>query len=126
MFEYRRVLVRMRQGDSDRAIAKARLMGRRRAGELRQLAAARGWLDKGRGLPEDAVLAEVLGRAGGGLGGELLKALVHNHGYSGSYSAVRRFLQALDPRAPAATVILEFAPGGGRAGGLRRRPAAAR
>ncbi len=65
MFEYRRVLVRMRQGDSDRAIAKARLMGRRRAGELRQLAAARGWLDKGRGLPEDAVLAEVLGRARG-------------------------------------------------------------
>ncbi len=40
------------------------------------------------------------------------KALVRNHGYSGSYSAVRRFLQALDTCVPTATVILEFVPGG--------------
>ena len=35
MYEYRQVLVRMRQGDSDRQIAKARLMGRNKADELR-------------------------------------------------------------------------------------------
>ncbi len=50
-------------------------------------------------------------REAGIQGTTIHKALVRNHGYSGSYSAVRRFLQALDPRAPAATVILEFAPG---------------
>jgi hypothetical protein len=31
MYEYRQVLVRMRQGDSDREIAKARLIGRNKA-----------------------------------------------------------------------------------------------
>jgi hypothetical protein len=50
------------------------------------------------------------------------KALVRNHGYSGSYSAVRRFLQALDTHTPAATVMLEFVPGEASTGGLRRQP----
>lgn len=35
MYQYRNVLVRMRLGDSDRKIAKAHLMGRRKAAELR-------------------------------------------------------------------------------------------
>ena len=45
MFEFRQVLVRMRQGDSDRDLARARLIGRRKAREIRQLAQAHGWLD---------------------------------------------------------------------------------
>lgn len=45
MHHYRQALVRMRQGESDREIAGARLMGRRKLGEWRQLAAAHGWLD---------------------------------------------------------------------------------
>ncbi len=43
MFQYRQILARMRQGDTDRDIARARLMGRRKAGELRSLAAERGY-----------------------------------------------------------------------------------
>ncbi len=35
MFQYRHILVRMRQGDTDRDIARARLMGRRKARALR-------------------------------------------------------------------------------------------
>ena len=35
MFEYRQVLTRMRLGDTDRAIARAGLMGRRKAAQLR-------------------------------------------------------------------------------------------
>ena len=35
MFQYRQALVRMRQGDSDRQIAVARIMGRRTAARLR-------------------------------------------------------------------------------------------
>ena len=42
MFQYRQVLVRLRQGDSERDIARARLMGRRKAKELRALALERG------------------------------------------------------------------------------------
>ncbi len=100
--------MRMRQGDSDRAIAKARLMGRRKAGELRR---ARGAVPAGNSSVE-AFREQVLAWREAGIRGTTIhKALVRNHGYSGSYSAVRRFLQALDTRAPTATVILEFAPG---------------
>ena len=59
MYEYRQVIYRMRLGESDRSIAKAGLMGRRKAAELRQLAKERGWLDKGP-LPDDSELAECL------------------------------------------------------------------
>ncbi|WP_201215619.1 hypothetical protein [Halochromatium roseum] len=45
MYEYRQVLVRMRQGDSDRQIAAARLMGRGKAAKLRRVASAHGWLE---------------------------------------------------------------------------------
>jgi hypothetical protein len=38
MFQYRQILVQTRQGDTDRDIARAGLMGRRKAAELRELA----------------------------------------------------------------------------------------
>jgi len=38
MFQYRQVLVRLRQGDSDRDIARSRLMGRRKVAALRGMA----------------------------------------------------------------------------------------
>ena len=38
MFQYRQVLVRMRRGDSDRDIARSRLMGRRKVAGFRALA----------------------------------------------------------------------------------------
>ena len=63
MFQYRAVLVRMRQGDSDRDIARARLMGRRKVAAFRALATRHGWLDAHAPLPEDAQIAAVVGRA---------------------------------------------------------------
>jgi hypothetical protein len=63
MYELRQVLVCMRLGDSDRALAKSGLIGRPKAKALRQLADAEGWLDPKHPLPEDAVLAEALPRA---------------------------------------------------------------
>jgi hypothetical protein len=47
----------MRQGDSDRDIARSRLMGRPKAARLRELAVQRQWLDATRTLPDDAELA---------------------------------------------------------------------
>ena len=44
MFQYRQVLVRLRQGDSDRDIARSRLMGRPKVAAFRGLAATQGWL----------------------------------------------------------------------------------
>jgi hypothetical protein len=60
MHEYRQVLTRMRLGDSDRAIRNAGLMGRRNVGEIREIAAAAGWLDPGVPLPDDGELAKRL------------------------------------------------------------------
>ena len=45
MYELHLILVRMRLGDSDRALATAGLIGRPKAKALRRLAEAEGWLD---------------------------------------------------------------------------------
>ena len=134
MFQYRAVLVRLRQGDSERDVARARLMGRRKVAAFRALAVQRGWLDAGTPLPEDAQIASVVGEARrarstissvepfrelvgrwnaqGVQGVAIHAALCREHGYTGSYSAVRRMLQAIGAaRPPQATVRLQFAPG---------------
>ena len=61
MFEYRQVLTRMRLGDTDRAIARAGPMGRRKAAQLRRTAEAAGWLDVVTPFPGDGELAVHLG-----------------------------------------------------------------
>ena len=38
MYDYRQILLRMRLGETDRALSKAGLMGRRNLGEVRRLA----------------------------------------------------------------------------------------
>lgn len=63
MFQYRQVLVRLRQGDSDRDVARARLMGRPKVAALRALAEREGWIAADRPLPEDAVIAAAIGQA---------------------------------------------------------------
>jgi transposase len=115
MYEYRQVIMRMRLGQSDRQIAKAGLMGRKKAAELRQIALQQGWLDKQRALVDDATLGSVLSSKSdkqpsssliapyqqeviswyqqGIHGTTIHQALVRKHGFEGSYSAVRRFLQ---------------------------------
>ena len=52
MFEIRTVLVRLRRGDSDRAIARAGLMGRNKLRRFRVLADRHGWLDPANPLPD--------------------------------------------------------------------------
>ena len=51
----------MRRDGSDCGIARAGLMGRDKAKEVREIAVKRGWLDRTVALPEDAELAEVFG-----------------------------------------------------------------
>ena len=133
MFEIRHILVRMRQGDSDRALAKAGLIGRPKAKALRLVAKARDWLDPASPLPDDAVLAQTLGAppatasaqscvepyrdvvtdwARQGIQSKTIyQALVRNHAFGGSYSSVYRFVRALEINAPKATMHLNFAPG---------------
>ena len=108
MFEVRQVLTRMRLGDTDRAIARAGLMGRRKLAQLRRTAEAAGWLDVATALPGDPELAVHLGPVRtqpavaslaephrerierwwrqGIQGTTIHGALVRSHGFTGSYS----------------------------------------
>ena len=133
MHQYRNIIVRMRLGESDRALAKAGLIGRKKAKQIRGIAGKQGWLDISQPLPEDALLAEVLGRPSRptpstslvlpyqaevsdwweqGIDGTTIhQALVRKYGFEGSYSSVRRYLAALEAAHPQVTTVLEFAPG---------------
>jgi transposase len=135
MYQYRQVLLRLRQGDSDRDIARSKLMGRKKVKAVRAVAQHHGWLAATSAVPEDATLAEaftsavraptcvstleplraVIGAwfAQGIQGTTIHGALKRNHGYTGSYSAVRRFLQALAAANPevCTTTRLDFEPG---------------
>ena len=133
MFQYRQVLVRLRQGDSDRDIARSRLMGRPKVAAFRALAAGNGWLAPEAALPDDATISAAVGQArrarstissvephraqverwaGEGVGGIAIHAaLRREHGYRGSYSAVRRMLAGVRASLPPdLTVPLLFAP----------------
>jgi len=133
MYELRQVLMRMRLGDSDRALAKAGLIGRPKAKALRQLAEAEGWLEPEQPLPEDAVLAAALPptrkRSSSISSVEpfrdkveqwavrdipcrtIYQALKREYQYAGSYSSVYRFVQTIKPSQPQATMALDFAVG---------------
>jgi len=133
MYQYRQVIVRMRLGESDRAIAQAGLMGRKKIRSVRELASTRGWLDPGNDIPPDSELVscfdqsrarpqttslvgpyadEVKKWAGKGIQGTTIhQALVRKYGYTGSYSSVRRYLQSVAAVNPTATTVLDFEPG---------------
>jgi hypothetical protein len=133
MYQYRQVLVRMRLGASDRALAQAGLMGRKKARKLREIAQRQGWLDPSHALPEDGILAqqladtsvrpvptslvlpyqdEVIGWWQEGIQGTTIhQALIRKYGFEGSYSSIRRFLQGLEQAHPPVTTVLDFAPG---------------
>jgi len=134
MFQYRQVLVRLRAGDSERDIARARLMGRQKLALVRAVAEEHGWLDPAVDLPDDTVLAAAFRgehrasttvssvepwrdlvaqwQAAGVQGKAIHAALCRQHGFRGSYSSVARLLVALRGERPVdVTVRLSFEPG---------------
>jgi len=133
MFHYRQIIHRMRMGESDRAIAKTKLMGRLKCGEVRAIAEERGWFGSVP-LPDDTELAAAFGTKQvpnptrdslsrpyevqiqkwteqGICLSTIHEALVNQFGFTGSYSSVRRLGQRLKKQNPRATCILDFAPG---------------
>ena len=133
MHHYRQVIHRMRLGQSDRAIAKSKLIGRTKCAAVRAVAAAKGWLESGP-LPDDEQLTAVLAvdRAAnhqqasltlahdenirqwvqeGVQATTIYEALVTRFGFTGSYSSVRRRVRKIRGTAPKASCMLDFAPG---------------
>ena len=116
MYQYRQIIFRMRMGESDRQIAKSKLMGRLKCGQVREIAEQKGWLESVP-LPEDAVLAQTFESKKpnptqqslveahaeqvkqwwqeGIKGTTIHQALVSRFGFMGAYSSVRRFLKKL-------------------------------
>lgn len=134
MHQYRQALLRKRQGESNRAISDSKLMGRKTASHLRDLALVNGWLDKSQPLPEDAQIAQLLGNPKRALstisslehhrdlilkwhaskvnGVVIHAALKRDFGWTGSYSSVRRMLQEIKRSEPTKTTWrLHFEPG---------------
>lgn len=135
MYQYRNALARMRQGDSDRDIARSKTMGRKKLAQVREIAGERGWLSPELPLPDDGVLATLFARkealpasclstlepwreqvtqwhAAGIQGSTIHATLVRNHGYAGSYSSVYRFLgQLVALQQPDVPLRLTLKPG---------------
>ena len=58
MYIYRQIILQMRMGNSDRAIAKTGLSGRKKNKWIRSIANKKGWLNLNQPLPEDSILAK--------------------------------------------------------------------
>jgi transposase len=133
MHQYRQVIHRMRQGQSDRAIAKTKLMGRLKCGQVRAIARENGWLDDV-GLPDDRQLAQMFQNRKaanptqqsltatheqrietwldqGIQATTIHRALKEQFGFTGSYSSVRRQANKIRAQNPDVTCVLDFAPG---------------
>lgn len=131
MYQYRQVIHRMRMGETDRAIARTKLMGRLKCAQLRAVAEQNGWL-AGTPLPEDQVLSAMFKNTSPNIthdshclphkeqiakwfntgiqGTTIYRALVEQFGFTGSYSSVRRLLQKLHRANPQVSCMLDFAP----------------
>jgi len=131
MYQYRQVIHRMRMGQTDRAIAKTKLMGRLKCAQIRAVAEQNGWLAEVP-LPDDQSLADIFKSHvpnptqdsrclphedqiqkwfnAGVKGTTIHRALVEQFAFSGSYSSVRRLLQKIHKDNPAVSCMLDFAP----------------
>ncbi|MBL8481103.1 MAG: helix-turn-helix domain-containing protein, partial [Rhodocyclaceae bacterium] len=133
MFEIRRIIQQLRQGASNREVARALGVGRNTVAGIRAAAQEAGWLGAGAAMPEDAELAAHFKRGGGtarqtssvepwreelltwhaqGVSVAAMRhALERKYGYAGSVHALYRLLRQAGVGTPAATVHLDFAAG---------------
>ena len=133
MYQYRHILVRMRMGDSNRAIADSGVAGRNKVKTIKRIALKHGWLEPDSELPDDTQLATVFGEKppnpnttssvapyadkvnkwyqDGVQGTTIHQALVDKYGFTGSYWSVNRYLKVLSEKTPVPTTVMEFTPG---------------
>jgi len=131
--DVREVLRRLRLGEPERRIARELSLSRNTVAGYRRWAERHGLLTGA--LPDPATLAAwlhpperarpaheqscvapfrdqvVSWRQQGVEGQAIFQLLVEQHGFAGSYSAVKRFLRRVEPTLPRATVRMEVEPG---------------
>jgi transposase len=133
MYEYRQVIVRLRLGESVRAIAKSGAGGRRKIQTIYEIALEQGWLKTSCKIPDDETLFSFFCKTSlspitqssvlpyrtqveewcqqGIQGSTIHAALQRQHGYTGSYDSVQRFVKKIkDKLLVNVTTVLEFKP----------------
>lgn len=132
MYQYRQIIVRLRQGDSIRGIAQSKLADRKKIRLIRKVALRQGWLALDNALPSDDELAlafkpkVVITTPSLALPySEKIKTWIEQgiqattihdtlqrlHGFAGSYNVIQRFVKDLKCLTPATTMMLTFQPG---------------
>jgi len=133
MNHLRDVINRLRAGESERRIARDMSLSRTTVRKYRERAESQGYLQSAHAVPDEATLGALLSVGAHappatstvapyqdivrGLleqGVEMTaiyQRLRDDHGYPGSYSAVRRYVQRVSPRIPDAVVRVHSAPG---------------
>ncbi len=132
MYQYRQIIFRLRQGESIRAISQAKLADRKKIRQVHRTAIDQGWLNLERDLPTDEELLKFFKPQGpiifqplalpyrdqieawvkqGIQASTIHAALQRQHGFTGSYNAIQRFVKGIKNQPTAITMILEFQPG---------------
>jgi len=133
MNDIQEIIYRLRKGQSVEAIHRDTGHAKKTIRKYRELAKGHGFLEKGRGLPAVSELAAALGPvthldqctstvepykevveeylARGVARTVIWRKLREDHGYTGSYSSVKRYTQRLQPRDPEAYCRVETTPG---------------
>ncbi len=133
MNQLRDLIHRLRASESERRIARDMHLSRTTVRKYRELAEPLGYLRPEQALPDDATLFATLGSGPrppqvtstvepyqevvqrlvdqGVEMTAIFQRLRDNHGYTGSYSAVRRYVHRLCPTTPDAVVRVHSAPG---------------
>jgi len=133
MNHLRDLIRRLRAGESDRRIARDMQISRPTVQKYHALAKKEGYLETGTEIPDDEKIQNVLGpgprppkiASSVEQFGEIVKKLRKqgvemvaiwqrlrdNYGYSGSYSAIRRYVHQLEPKEPEVYARVQTAPG---------------
>jgi transposase len=133
MNRLRDLINRLRAGESERRIARDMDISRTTVRKYCDLAESRGYLQPDQALPDDATLRAAFGSEPQPRPAastvepyqEVVQRLVdqgvemtaiyqrlrENHGYTGSYSAIRRYVHRVNPHTPEAIVRVHTAPG---------------
>src|SRR5574344_1681073 len=65
MYDYRQIIHRIRMGQTDREIARTKIIGRAKCSQIRAIARDKGWISNDSPLPDDAALSDVFAKKSG-------------------------------------------------------------
>lgn len=131
MYQYRQIIFRLRQGDSVRGIAQAKLADRKKIRQIRDVAISQNWLHKERDLPNDEELALLFGSLAkfpqqplalqhkvqietwvkqGIQATTMHAALQREYAFTGSYNSVQRLVKHIKNETKPVSMMLSFQP----------------